>query len=114
MTRSRKVLCLFYFAVSAVALVACWRENLSYAPAGLFVGLSDFLRDLRLTAASRSIANDISLFFLSAAVWMVSEAKRLKMRGAGLYILFGFIIAISVTFPLFLIARERALDRAVA
>ena len=112
MTRPRKILCLFYFAIAAVALVACWRENLSYAPAGPFVGLSDFLRDLRLTAASRSIAIDISLFFLSASVWMVSEAKRLRMRWVSLYIVFGLIIAISVTFPLFLIARERALDKA--
>lgn len=114
MTRPRKILCLFYFAVALAALVACWRQNLSYAPAGPLVGLSDFLRDLWLTAASRSITIDISLFFLSASVWMMSEARRLGMRWAGLYILFGFIIAISVTFPLFLIARERALDRAGA
>lgn len=110
MTRARKVLCLFYLTAALVALVACWSQNWSYVPAGPSAGLSAFLSDLRLTAASRSIAIDISLFFLSAAVWMVSEARRLKMRWVGLYILFGFIIAISVTFPLFLIARERTLD----
>jgi hypothetical protein len=38
---------------------------------------------------------------------MVIEARRLAIRWVWLYILLGFLVAISVTFPLFLIARER-------
>jgi len=37
---------------------------------------------------------------------MVIEARRLGVRFVWLYIVFAFLIAISVTFPLFMIARE--------
>jgi hypothetical protein len=40
---------------------------------------------------------------------MVLEARRLGIRFVWLYVILGFLVAISVTFPLFLIARERRL-----
>jgi len=40
---------------------------------------------------------------------MVVEARRLDIRLPWLYVILGLLIAISVTFPLFLIARERRL-----
>ena len=40
---------------------------------------------------------------------MVLEARRLGMRRVWLYLLFGMLVAISVTVPIFLINRERAL-----
>ena len=41
---------------------------------------------------------------------MVIESRRLDIRFPWLYVVFGLLVAISVTFPLFLIARERRLD----
>jgi hypothetical protein len=41
--------------------------------------------------------------------WMVLEARRLGIRHVWVYVLLSFPIAISVMFPLFLAARERAL-----
>ncbi|MBI4422472.1 MAG: DUF2834 domain-containing protein [Elusimicrobia bacterium] len=111
MTRSRKGLCLVYAIVALVALVACWRENWSYVPAGPIEGLVEFCADLMLTPASRSITWDISLFFLSAAVWMGTEARRLRIPWAAAYVLAGLVVGVSFAFPLFLIARERALAR---
>ncbi len=46
---------------------------------------------------------------IAVFVWMVLEARRLGMRGVWLYLLVGFVVAISVTVPVFLINRERAL-----
>jgi hypothetical protein len=40
---------------------------------------------------------------------MVLEARRLAMRGVWLYLIFGMLVAISVTVPIFLINRERAM-----
>jgi len=37
---------------------------------------------------------------------MVREARRIGVRFVWAYIVFAFLIAVSVTFPLFLIARE--------
>ena len=42
---------------------------------------------------------------------MVVEARRLGIRFVWLYVILGFAIAISVTFPLFLIAREMRLAK---
>jgi hypothetical protein len=62
------------------------------------------------TPASTSITVDLAFFLVAAAVLMVIEARRLAIRWVWLYILLGLLVAISVTFPLFLIARERRLS----
>jgi len=54
------------------------------------------------------------LFFLAAAILMVIEARKHGVRFVWAYILGGFAIAISVTFPLFLIAREIRVGRTEA
>jgi hypothetical protein len=43
---------------------------------------------------------------IALAIFLVIEARKYGVRFVWLYILGGFFIAISVTFPLFLIARE--------
>ncbi len=108
MTTTRKTLCGIYAAIAAVALVATWTQNAAYfdRPASF---LKDFLVDLNVTAASRSITIDIVLFFLAAAIFMVIEARKHAIPYVWAYLLGGLLIAISVTFPLFLIARERRL-----
>lgn len=107
--RPRRALCLLYLVIAVVALVGTWLQNWSYVPAGPAAGVVAFWWDATSTPASRSLTIDILLFYLSAAIWMVSEARRLRIRWVGLYLLFGLLVAISVTFPLFLVAREKAL-----
>lgn len=106
MDRTAKIRCGVYAAIAVVALVATWSQNLAYDFAEVF---PKFLRDTTVTPASRSITADILLLFLAAAILMVVEARRHNVRFVWAYIAGGFLIAISVTFPLFLIARERRL-----
>lgn len=97
----------FYALVAVVALVATWGQNLTYVwQSGEMSALNQFLPDLRVNPAARSIAVDIGLFLLAASAFMVVEARRLGVRFVWLYIVLGFLVAISVTFPLFMIARE--------
>ena len=108
MTTTRKILCGIYAAISAAALVATWTQNAAYF--GNSAGfLKNFVQDLKITPASRSITVDIVLFFLAAAIFMVLEARKIGVPYVWAYIVGGLLIAISVTFPLFLIARERKL-----
>ncbi len=111
MTVNRSVLCGVYGLIAFVALLATWSQNLAYRdnPAGL---LGNFLRDLTVNPAARSITVDIALLFLAVAVLMVLEARKRDIPYVWLYIVGGMMIAISVTFPLFLIARERKLAAA--
>ena len=107
---SSKVLCAVYGVIAIAALIATWSQNAAYFdnPGGF---LLDFLNDSKVTPAARSLAVDITLFFLAAGILMVIEARKHGVRFVWAYILGGFAIAISVTFPLFLIARELRVGR---
>lgn len=111
MTSSRKLLCGVYAVIALAALVATWSQNLAYRSAGLGGFVSEFIDGTRATPASRSVTVDILLFFLAAGIFMVIEARKLGIRYVWAYIVGGALIAISVTFPLFLIARERELAK---
>lgn len=95
-----------YAIIAVVALYGTWSQNLQYGP-----GLSGFLPDMKANPAARSVTVDIFLMALSASFLMVYEARRAGVRFVWAYVFFGFTVAISVTFPLFLIAREFALSR---
>ena len=108
MHAKQRLLVGFYGLVALAALYATWSQNLQLMSPGM--GPLDpymvFVEQTRANPASRSITVDIGFFLLAAAAFMVIEARRLGMRLVWLYILFGFLVAISVTFPLFMAARE--------
>jgi hypothetical protein len=107
---SSKVLCVVYGVIAVAALIATWSQNAAYFdnPGGF---LLDFFKDSKVTPASRSLTVDIVLFFLAAGILMVIEARKHGVKYVWAYIAGGFAIAISVTFPLFLIARELRVGR---
>lgn len=115
MPRSRLALCLAYAAVALLALLATWSQNVAYfradegAAAGFAMATGRFWQDTLANPASTSITVDLGLLLVPLVVWMVSEARRIGVRFVWLYVIGGMLIAISVTFPLFMIARERAL-----
>ena len=108
MPASSKLLCAAYATIAIAALIATWSQNLAYfdSPTHFISAFEAFLRDTKVTPASRSITVDILLFFLAAAILMVIEARKHGIKFVWAYIAGGALIAISVTFPLFLIARE--------
>ncbi len=109
---SRKLLCAVYAAIALVALVATWSQNILFlSSGGSFFG---FWEATKANPASRSVTVDIALLLLAVAILMVIEARRLGVRFVWAYILGGFLIAISVTFPLFLLARELRLEKSDA
>jgi hypothetical protein len=117
MSRNRQLLCLVYAAMAALALAATWSQNVAYVPAdrgplaGFAVATARFWPDTLVTPASVSITVDLALLTLAVSIFLVREARRLEMRLPWLYVILGLLVAISVTVPLFLIARERRLAR---
>jgi len=109
MTRTRQTLCVFYGLIALTALVMTWSQNLLYFTGPNPAGMGAYIADLKVSGAARSFTVDIGLFLLAGTGLMVAEARRLGVRFVWLYVILGFGIAISVTFPLFLIARERRL-----
>jgi NO-binding membrane sensor protein with MHYT domain len=112
MTMSRKVLCVVYAVIAIAALVATWSHNLVHITGG--GSFLNFWEDTKVNAASRSITVDIVLLTVALAILMVIEARKHNVKYVWAYILAGFLIAISVAFPLFLLARELRLEQSDA
>jgi hypothetical protein len=111
MSRTRQLLCVLYGLVAIGALVTTWSQNIAHFAAGRSFPL-EYMQDLTVNAAARSFSVDLGFLLLAATGLMVVEARKLGVRFVWSYVVLGFAIAISVTFPLFLIAREIRLTRA--
>jgi hypothetical protein len=111
---SRRALLIAYALTALLAFIGTWSQNVAYfrADEGLAafaLATARFWPDTLTTPAAVSVTVDLALFVLAVSIWMVLEARRLGVRFVWLYVVLGLLIAISVTFPLFLIARERRL-----
>lgn len=106
---SRRILCGVYATIAAVAFIATWSQNLAYQNVALDF-FSSFWRETRVTPAARSVTIDILMFAFAASILMVIEARKHGVRLVWAYIVGGLFVGISVTFPLFLIARQLRLN----
>jgi Terpene cyclase DEP1 len=108
---SRRVLCVVYALVGLVALAGTWGNNIEYLHLGIVGANIHFWQETLVNPASRSITVDILCLALAAIVWMLLEARRLSMRGAWLWVLFGVFVAMGAAFPWFMVHRELTLGR---
>jgi hypothetical protein len=106
---SRKALCLAYGLIALLAFVTTWGNAWAYVGLGVVGSNVAFWQDSMVNPASRFLTLDVFFLALAVFVWMVLEARRLGMRFVWLYLLIGALVAISVTVPIFLLNRERAL-----
>lgn len=111
MAKNEKVLCAVYGIIAVVALVATWTNNLAFLAQPENHQTTSFFHALYLNHASASIANDLFLLCLVCFIFMVREARRLGIRHVWIYILLSMLVAISVMFSLFLIARQVAMSK---
>ncbi len=109
MTLTRQTASVLYGLMALLALIGTWGNNLQYLHLGLVGANLRFWQETLSNPASRSITVDVVFLFLAVSVWMCLEARRIGMKGAWLYVLLGALIAISVTYPVFMLNRERAL-----
>lgn len=110
MTRSGKTLCALYATIAVVALFATWSNNLEFFRQADNGGLVGFLRGGYANPAAASLSNDLFMLGAAASVLMFVEAKRLGIRFVWVYFVLSFVIAVSVMFPLFLLARQIKLE----
>lgn len=106
MTRSEKIICGLYAAIAVIALVTTWMNNIAFMLEPENQNALSFVRALYANGATASITNDLLLYALAGSIFMALEGRRLHMRHVWVYILLSLLIAVSVMFPLFLIARQ--------
>jgi hypothetical protein len=104
-----RLLCWIYAAIAVAALYATWSQNLAFFAQSPDGGITGFLRAAYANPAAASLVNDLWFLGLAAVVFMLVEARRVGVRFVWIYVLLSFVVAVSVTFPLFLLARERKL-----
>lgn len=110
MTISRRALCAVYALIGVVAFIGSWGNILGVVSQyGFWEGTMRFWQDTLVNSSSRFITVDLLFLGLTVIVWMVLEARRLKIPGVWLYVVAGLLVAISLTVPLFMIQRERKL-----
>jgi hypothetical protein len=110
MNTKDKLICGVYGLIALVALPATWINNIAFMTQPTNSSAMDFMRSAYVNAASASLSNDLFLLALATCIFMAIEGKRVGVRYVWLYILLSAVIAISVTFPLFLISRHLKLS----
>lgn len=105
-----RALCLFYglftiggFLAMTSLIVAYVLKHREDGPYGV---LEDFLRDAMTNAASRLIYADLTLVWIALAGFMVVEARRLGIRYVWAYIIGAPLLALCVSFTLFMFIRQ--------
>lgn len=103
MTRHLTPLAIAYLVIAVVGLVGTWWFN-----ALAIVQMNDFVTDLVTSGpAVSSITVDLLLVAVAGSVFILMEARRLRMRLAWLYVVGSALTAFAFTFPLFLAMRQR-------
>jgi len=93
-----------YLVLSIVGLVTAWIFN------GIAVmNNQDYMTAWFGTAVDWVLSGDFTIVAIAVVVFMISEARRLKMKRVWLYILLSGVTALAFTFPLFMAMRERRL-----
>jgi hypothetical protein len=99
-----------YLALAVAGAVLPWMANLE------FIRVSDGPFDLGLfvtmanaNPAARSLSRDLLIGASAFTIWMVTEARRLRIRGLWLALLCSVTLAFACGAPLFLFLRERRL-----
>jgi Terpene cyclase DEP1 len=106
MTTKDRLICTTYALIALVALPATWINNIAFMTQPSNNSIMDFGRAAYANAAAASLANDLFSLAAAACIFMVVEGRRVGVRYVWLYLLLSPLIAISVTFPLFLLARH--------
>ena len=107
---SRFSLQLLYLILAIAGGVLPWMANIAFIREyGATFDISLFLRLASANPAAISLSRDLAIGATAVVIWMVTESRRLKMRGLPWVILCCVTVAFASGAPLFLYLRERRL-----
>ena len=102
LTSTDKALCAVYGLFAIGALVSTQVILVKY----LSTGGGSLVDDIFANGAATFATIDLLVVALVALVFMVVEGRRMGVRFLWVYVVLTFAVAISVSLPLFLIARQ--------
>lgn len=99
-----------YLALAIAGGVLPWLANLEFIHTyGQTFDIGLFVRLANGNPAAQSLSRDLAIGATAITVWMVSESRRLRLRGLGWVLLSCVTIAFAFGAPMFLYLRERRL-----
>jgi hypothetical protein len=108
--RSTGALQWLYLGLAIAGAVLPWLANLEFIQAyGASGDLGLFVRLANDNPAASSLSRDLAIGTTAVVIWMVTESRRLQMRGLLWVLLSCFTLAFACGAPLFLYLRERRL-----
>lgn len=111
MTVKFSKLAIFYGLFCIPGAIIPWYFNLQHSFAkGALLSPAELIAGGFVTPLTSSLTSDFLIGTIPVLVWMVVEARRLKMRNWWAYILLTFLIAFAFTCPLSLMLRELKLQ----
>jgi hypothetical protein len=112
MTRSEKALCAAYGAIALIALVGTQWVLVDYVAGDGSLG--DFVDATVAGNAATFVTLDLLAIAATATIFMIADGLKTGVRFVWAYVAVVFLIAVSVAFPLYLIARTRTVAAARA
>ncbi|QLG44304.1 DUF2834 domain-containing protein [Costertonia aggregata] len=100
-----------FLALAVVGLAATWYFNTLFYMYSEDTSIGNFIALTGTTLPAKSISADISVVAVTFLVWLIYEARKLKMSHWWLFIPLTFLIAIAFSLPLFLFFRERKIRK---
>ncbi|RLU81336.1 hypothetical protein CTZ27_32885 [Streptomyces griseocarneus] len=105
-----RALCVFYGLYTVVGFVAMgWMAVdfiVGHSDGGTSGVIGDFLRDATTNLATKFVYADLTLVWIALAGFMISEARRHRIRFVWAYIIGAPLLALAVSFPLFMLVRQ--------
>ena len=107
---SSTLLIWLYLALAIAGGILPWMANVDFIQShGASFDLGLFVRMANANAAAQSLSRDLLVGATAVTIWMVSEGRRLQIKGLPWVLLSCFTIAFAFGAPLFLHLRERRL-----
>lgn len=99
-----------YLALAVAGGILPWLANWEFIQSsGSAFDLGLFVQLANANPAAQSLSRDLMIGASAVTIWMVSESRRLQMRGLAWVLLSCVTIAFAFGAPLFLHLRERRL-----
>jgi hypothetical protein len=111
--RLSSLLQVLYLVLAIAGAVLPWQANLEFmqqAGAGSGFDLAGFVQQAAANPAARSLSRDLAIGATAVTIWMITESRRIGMRGLAWVLLSCVTIAFAFGAPLFLFLRERRLQ----
>ena len=110
MSIPRKWLCFIYLAFAIAGGILPTLANIDFARNyGPGFDIGQFIDLANINPAAQSLSRDLAVGAGAVFIWIISEARRLKIKYLWIVVISTFTIAFAFSTPLFLFLRERRL-----